>query len=336
MPATALDIGTYSVKAIAAERTGAAPQLTRAVEIANPFGIAIPTDDLQMEQLGGLVKNVLADHKLPTNDVRLSLPEAVVSSKVISIPPLTDSELASAIGWQAEQYIPIPKEDLSLQYKILYRPVKGDTKTMMRVLLTGTRKSLVERYVALFTAVGVEPTFLETHILSVLRSLGITKDEPPTLVVNIGAANMDVLAVSEGEILFVFTHNGAGALMTKSLQQIIGLEAEQAEEYKRMYGLDATQFEGKVRNALLPTINTLTAEIQKALRYFSTQFPQGTIQRVVLAGGSSQLPGLIEHLSDGLGIEVLLSAPFATATGEIPAANHQAFAVCMGLIMREG
>jgi type IV pilus assembly protein PilM len=336
MPATALDIGTYSVKAVAAERTGPTPVITRAVEIANPFGAAVPTDDLQMEQLSGLVKNVLTDHKLPTNDVRLSLPEAVVSSKVISIPPLTDAELASAIGWQAEQYIPIPKEDLSLQYKILYRPVKGDTQTMMRVLLTGTRKSLVERYVSIFTAAGIEPTFLETHILSVLRSLGITKEEPPTLVVNVGATNMDVMAVSEGEILFVFTHSGAGSLMTKSLQQIIGLDTEQAEEYKRMYGLDPAQFEGKVRNALLPTINNLTAEVQKALRYFTTQFPQSSIQRVVLAGGSAQLPGLIEHLSDTLGIEVLLSAPFATATGEVPAANHQAFAVCMGLIMRGG
>lgn len=334
MPATALDIGTYSVKAVTAERTGTAPVITRAIETANPFGIAVPTDDLQMEQLSGLVRNILADHKLRANDVRLSLPEAVVSSKVISIPPLTDAELASAIGWQAEQYIPIPKEDLSLQYKILYRPARGDVQTMMRVLLTGTRKSLVERYISLFTAIGIEPTFLETHILSVLRSLGITKDEPPTLIVNMGATNMDVMAVSEGEILFVFTHSGAGALMTKSLQQTVGLDGEQAEEYKRMYGLDSSQFEGRVRNALLPTINTLAAEIQKALRYFTTQFPQSSIQRVVLAGGTSQLPGLIEHLSDTLGIEVLLSAPFATATGAIPATNHQAFAVCMGLIMR--
>lgn len=333
MPATAIDIGTYSVKTVVAE-PGPTPQVLRTTETINPLELAVPTDDLQTQQLSELMSNIVSDYKLPTTDVRLSLPESVVSSKVISIPPLTDAELASAVGWQAEQHIPIPKEDLSLQYKVLYRPEKNDTQTMMRVLLTGTKKSLVERYTSVFTPLGIEPTLLETHILSVLRSLGMTKDEPPTLVVNIGAATMDVMAVAQGEILFIFTHSGAGALLTKTLQQAVGLDLQQAEQYKRTYGLDPTQFEGKVRAAFLPIVTTITTEIQKALRYFASQFPQSTMQRVVLTGGSAQLPGLIEYCTEALGTEVLLAAPFAAATGDVSIQNHQAFSVCMGLIMR--
>jgi len=265
------------------------------------------------------------------------LPEAVVSTKVIHIPPLTDAELASAIGWQAEQHIPIPKNELSLQYKVLYRPPKTDKQTLMRVLLTGTRKPLVERYTSLFTNLGIEPTFLETQILSILRSLGITKTEPPTLIVSLGATNMDLTVVANGEILFVFTQPGVGALLTKVLQQAIGSDHQQAEQYKRTYGLQPTEFEGKVRDGLLPTINTLVTEIQKAIRYFNSQTAQNNpLQRVVLTSGTAQLPGLVEELTEKLAMEVLLAAPFATATGDIPAQNHQVFAVCMGLLMREG
>lgn len=334
MPATAIDIGTYAVKVITGD-PGPQPNIHRAVEVINPFGIAIPNDDLQVEQIGELVNNIIFDNKLPHTDLRLSLPEAMVSSKIISIPPLTDAELASAIGWQAEQHIPIQKEDLSLQYKVLYRPEKKDTKTQMRVLLIGTRKSVVDRYINMFVAMGIEPTILETQVLSILRGLDITAGEPPTMLLNLGATNMDVAAVFQGEIQFVFTHTGVGALLTKTLQQTLGLDLQQAEQYKRSYGLDQNQFEGRVRNALLPVINILIGEIQKAQRYFVSQFPQNTLSRIVVTGGSAQLPGLVEYLSSSLGAEILFSAPFAAATGEVPTENQQNFGVCTGLMMRE-
>lgn len=334
MPATAIDVGTYAVKVITAD-PGPQPNIHRVVEVINPHGISLPTDDLQVEQIGELINNLIFDNKLPHTDLRLSLPESMVSSKIISIPPLTDAELASAIGWQAEQHIPIQKEDLSLQYKVLYRPKKGDTQTQMRVLLIGTRKSVVEKYTNMFISMGIEPTVLETQVLSVLRSLNITAEEPPTMVLNLGATNMDVAVVHQGEIQFVFTHTGVGSLLTKTLQQTLGLDLQQAEQYKRSYGIDPTQFEGRVREALLPTINTLVGEIQKAQRYFVGQFPQNTLSRIVITGGSSQLPGLVEHLSESLGVEILFSAPFATSSGEIPAENQQNFSVCAGLLMRE-
>lgn len=334
MPATAIDIGTYAVKVVTAE-PGKNPAILRVVETINPYSVGLPTDDLQTEQIGELVNNIIFDNKIPHTDVRLSLPESVVSSKVIMIPPLTEAELASAIYWQAEQHIPISKEDLSLQYKVLFRPEKGDKQSQMRVLLIGTRKSLVERYVNMFTSMGIEPNILETQVLSLLRSLEIGAEEPPTMVLNWGATNMDVAVVFKGEIQFVFTHTGVGALLTKTLQQTLGLDLQQAEQYKRTYGLEPTQFEGRVRNALAPIINTLVTEIQKAQRYFTSQFPQNTLSRIVITGGSAQLPGLTEFLTQSLGVEILLSAPFATATGEIPIENQQTFSVCLGLLMRE-
>jgi type IV pilus assembly protein PilM len=141
--------------------------------------------------------------------------------------------------------------------------------------------------------------------------------------------------VANGEIQFVFTHTGVGNLLSKTLQQAVGLDLQQAEQYKREFGLDAQQFEGKVSNALLPIVTKLTEEIQKALRYYTGQAPADTIQRLVLTGGSAQLPGLVEQLNSTLGLEILLAAPFSTATGEIPTQNQLAYSVCMGLLMRK-
>jgi type IV pilus assembly protein PilM len=335
MPAStlALDIGTYSIKALAG-KPGDKPSITRSVEAANSLGFSVPTDDAQTEKLAALIDSLLNDHKLPKTDIRLALPETVVSTKVISLPSLSDAELASAISWQAEQHIPIPPEELALEYQVLYRPPRSEKNVPMRVMLVGARKPVIERYVNVFMLLGIEPSILETQLIGVLRSLQFTSADPTTLVAHIGASTMQLAVMNQGELDFVYTHLSGGQLLTKSLEQAVNLDTEQAEQYKRSYGLDEAQFQGKVRAALLPSVSVLVTEMQKAIRFFTNQHPTQNVARVVLSGGGAQLPGLLEFVAAQLGTEVLMSAPLTTAQGELPAANQTAFAVVAGLMMR--
>lgn len=334
MSALAIDIGTYTIKAISG-KPGKSILVDKVVETFNTDGIVVPTDDPQTEKQVEIIGNLLSDHKLPTTDVRLSLPESVVSTKIINMPRLSDAELSSAIGWQAEQYIPIAPEELTLEYKVLYRPEKSDSNEQMRVLLVGTRKNLVDKFITVFNYLGIEPTLLETQILSVVRSLQFENVDPTTLVVHMGANTTTLAVVHQGELAFVFNHMSGSQTLTKTLQSVIGLDADQAEQYKRQYGLDPTQFQGKVQAALLPAVKVLTDAMQKAIRYFVNQNPTANIQRVLLSGGGVQLPNLVPHLANLLGVEVLVATPFAASTGNIPEANHAALSVCMGLLTRE-
>ncbi len=334
MPAVALDIGTYSIKAIHAV-PGKKPVIKRVIETFNPLGISLPTDDASQEKLLKILETVFSDYDLPRSDIRLAVPETVVSTKVINIPLLSDAELASAINWQAEQHIPIPPEDLMLEYQVLYRPQKGE-KNPMRVLLVGVRKQLMERFVGMFNQLGVEPTIVETHILAVIRSLQFEATDPTTLVVQLGASSMNLALVHQGELRFVLSQLNGGQLLTKALEQTLGLDATQSEQYKRTYGLEEAQFQGKVREALLPAARVLVTELRKAMQFFTSQNPQESVKRIVLSGGSAVLPGFVQFITDELGTEVLVAAPFANAAGTIPQeVNHPAMAVCMGLLARE-
>ncbi len=334
MPALGIDIGTYTIKIIHGE-PGPKPKVTKAIEVYNSTAVAVPTDDAGMEKLVTLLESIFTDYKLPRTHVRFSLPETVTSTKVISIPPLSDAELASAIGWQAEQHIPIPPEELSLEYQVLYRPDKKD-KQPMRVILVGVRKKVVERYVEVFNAIGIEPELIETQMISIVRSLSIRPEDPTTLVVHLGASSMDQAIIHGGELQFVTTHLNGGQLLSKALEQTIGLDASQAEQYKRTYGLDPQQFQGKVRDAILPAVKVLITEIKKSVQFFVNNHPRETVKRVALSGGTALLPGLVELVTSELGVEVLVGAPFSNATGEIPPTiNQPSMSVCMGLMSRE-
>jgi len=334
MPALAIDIGTYSLKFISGEPSGK-PKISRVVEVPNTLGFAAPSDDVQTEKLSELIDTVINDHKLPRTNVRLSLPETFVSTKVISIPVLTDAELASAIDWQAEQYIPIPKEEAALQYQVLYRPAKGEKNQLMRVLIVGARKAMVERYANALINIGTEPVLLESHLFSVIRALDINSADPTSLIANLGASTTDVAMIDQGELQFVATSQIGGKIFTKALEQNLSLDADQSELYKRQYGLDPSQFEGKVSQALMGAAESLSEELIKAVRYFQSQSPNSQLKRVVLAGGASQLPGLTQYLTGKLNAEVLLIDPFITATGDMPDTNRQAYTVAMGLMMHE-
>lgn len=334
MNAIGIDIGTYSFKAVQAKVKGDQTEIIKTVEGPNRFGISVPNDDVTKEKLAQAIEAFFSDNTLPTSDVRLALPESLVSTKVIGIPMLTDAELASAIGWQAEQHIPIPKDDLSLEYEVIFRPPAGDKETPMRVLLVGSRKSIIERYVDVFSMFGIEPTFLETQTLSVLRALHVVAEDPPTMVVHIGFSTMDISIIRGGELVFVVSHPLGGVLLNRSLENTLQLSVAQSEEYKRTYGLDPQFFEGKVQSALMPVLNSYMSEMKKALHFFTMQYPQEKVERVLLSGGSAQLPGLVGFTASSLGVEALLANPFSTATGAVPQSGQTSFTVCMGLIAR--
>lgn len=334
MPATAIDIGTHSIKAISG-KAGRKPVVNRAAEIPNNTGVSVPKDSVQTSKLLEMMTQLFQDYKLPKTDVRLSLPEEVVSTKVINLPPLSDAELASAIDWQAEQHIPIPLEQLSLEYQVLHRPSSKEKDQPMKVLLVGARKNIVEEFVDIFFNLGIQPTILETQIFSLIRALDFVPEDPTSLIVHLGANNVQLAVVHQTEIALAANKKGGGHLFNKAVRQSVSnLTAEQAEEYKKAYGLAPDQIQGKIRDAILPSLNSIGQEIVKVVKFYNNEQPNAGISRIVLTGGTAQMRGIVEYFTELTNTEVLLAEPFAAFSGNIPEENHQAFIVCCGLMMK--
>lgn len=334
MSITALDIGTHSVKIIVTKDNGG-QLIQKAIELPNKLGLAAPKNDQEALQFSEMITNLFHDYKLDQSDVRLSLPEYLVTSKVIEIPYLNDAELASAIGWQAEQVIPIPKNDLALQYQVLQKPEKKTPDAKMKVLLVGSHKSLIENINNVFLNIGIEATLMETQMFSIIRSLDIQGNDPETIVLHMGASGNDIAVIANGMFEFVFNSKTGSALIDSAIAQSFNLDIKQAQEYKINYGLDQSQAEGKLVQIIAPIIDNLIVDLQKAIRFFSQYHPDQKIKRVVISGGPAQMKGLIEKISQTLSLEVLQIAPFIKVKGQIPEKNQLSFGVCMGLISRK-
>lgn len=332
-----VDIGTYAIKLIELQKKGATFEVLKAASVPNSVNMVIPAQQKDRDTLTTQLKQIWKEFKLPMDHVRIGLPESVVSTKIIAIPPLSDAELASAIGWQAEQYIPIPSADLQLEYQVLYRPSKKQLAEQMRVLLIGVSKNVINAFHSLFVDAGLEVTGLETQMMALYRLALQDPSLPTTLFVHMGASTMDMCIVHEKELVFVYSHPNGGLILSRAVERELGLDPTQAEEYKRTYGLEANQLEGKVRQALLPTFKTLVSEIQKTMQYAGGLRPGLTVKRIVFSGGSAVLPDLIPTVAESIPVEIVVFSPFSSwtfASGlAVPQLDLPGYSVAAGLAL---
>jgi len=78
-----------------------------------------------------------------------------------------------------------------------------------------------------------------------------------------------------------------------------GREVGGSEDYKK-----------KVTDSLKPVVDRIILETQRSIDYYKAQFREGVIQKVVLTGGVSLMPGLVEYFSTYFEAEVLIDNPF--------------------------
>lgn len=113
-----LDIGSYSIKAVQVEKKGKAYKLVGLGEIRTPANI-LSQSEADKRAIARAIKKLIAEAKINTKEVILCLSESAVYSRVIELPYLSQTELASAINFEAEQYIPVPLNEVKLEYVVL-------------------------------------------------------------------------------------------------------------------------------------------------------------------------------------------------------------------------
>jgi cell division ATPase FtsA len=68
------------------------------------------------------------------------------------------------------------------------------------------------------------------------------------MVVSMGAQSSDIAILQSGTLLFTRSISAGGEALTRAIAQNLDLNQTQAEEYKRVYGLEKGKLEGKIMN----------------------------------------------------------------------------------------
>ena len=333
-----LDIGTQYIKVAQVRKTTSSYQLTKIGYTPSPAKGLSSEAQVDYEILAETIKKLVKDSQIETKNVALAIPEAQVFNRIIQIPEVSESELASAIKWEAEQYIPLPLEEARLAWQVLS---KSEKEKKLNILLIAVPDTLIDKYEKVCSLSHLEAVAVETEMLSLIRAFYTNAQMPTSLLIDIGAQNTSLAVVQDGGILiYNRSIQTAGNATTRAIASELGLEIPEAEEYKKSYGLDKSKLSGKVANAINPIFTAVLNEIKRGVSFAQEKYPDNPVKRIVVSGGSSLLPHLVATIASQTGVETEIGNPLSNiALSENLKQSYGAlgslFAISVGLAMKE-
>lgn len=341
MPAAGLDIGSSAIKLISLSGKPDKAKLEAFGLAVNPVGNIETENEQEKVKIAQIIKKLWQDAGIKTKQVVVALPESKVFTRLVEMPSLSEAELASAIAWEAEQYIPIPMSEVQLDYKVVAKPAVVSGVAKMKVFLVATPTALVQKLLTLLEMADLEAVALETELLALSRAMLKGVSPAPGLgvmIAHFGANTTDFGMLEDGLLVVTRSLSTGGLALSRAMAAELGLELNQAEQYKRTYGLDGAQLQGRVRNTLLPVFATIESELRKGMQFYAGE--QGKkISRVILSGGGAYLPDAVRQLAADLGIEVVVGNPLAAIAQDATQQKRigsmgAVFGVAVGLALR--
>ena len=102
--------------------------------------------------------------KIDTKYVVASVPEAKSFVRMLSIASMPESEIGDAIPWELEQDIPVPVDQVYLDWQIL-----GEVGGKMNILVAATPKDYVDSLIDSLKLARLKPVALELESIATAR-----------------------------------------------------------------------------------------------------------------------------------------------------------------------
>lgn len=268
-------------------------------------GIIVDPDEITKAVLP-LLKQIKFG-RIDATRVAIALPTSKVFTRMLQLPPMSEADLDQAIRLEAEQYVPVPVADLYIDYEITDH--NGDK---VNVLMVAAPRAVVDSYLKLFDQLNLEVIFVESSLSAVTRAVVWEQAlDKPTLVADIGSHAID-LTVVDHSIRLTDTVAMGGEDLTNALVNELGIPRDQAVEIKYKFGIGPSGFQGKVVPVLTPKLRHMVDEIKRVLKYYGDHGSEKSapVGAVVLAGGTSSMPGLADYLRAELGLDIRVSDPW--------------------------
>jgi len=305
-----LDIGSHSIKLIELAREGEQIALTAAGSMPTPPKSLTSNVHADLEAVAVSLKQLFKDTGTKSREVNIALPESKVFTRVIEVPQLSSRELSSAIKWEAEQYIPLPLDQVNVDFTVL-RDSRATGTNKMEVLLVAAPKALMEKYLTIIEMAGLTAIGAETEIIATSRAIGRSiPNVRNVMVVSLGAQTTDIAILSSGILTFTRSVSAGGEALTRAIAQSLDFNLTQAEEYKRTYGLQKDKLEGKIVNAVKPIMDTIVNEMKRAIAFYEEKYKDQHVETIMLCGGTARLPGMVIYLAESVNFEVQLANPW--------------------------
>ena len=337
-----LDIGSSAVKAVELKPAGKGYKVTAFGAEPVPADAIVDGAIIDAGSVADAIRRVFDGNKaFKGKDVCASLSGNAVIVKKITLPVMTENELAESIYWEAEQYIPFDIQDVNLDYQILDPGTGPNSRGSMDVLLVAAKKEKIADYTNVIAQSGRAPVIVDVDAFALQNAFEVNYGlETGRIVVllNAGASAININILQGDQSVFTRDISMGGNAYTEAVQKELDLSFEAAEQLKKGIPVDGATFE-EAQPVLRAVTENVLLEIQKTFDFFKATASSDQIDRIMLSGGASRVDGFREMLQERFNAPVEDFDPFKAVGWDAkkfgdPLEVASTAAVAVGLALR--
>lgn len=309
-----VDISSSSVKVVELTKRGEKYHLeTYAIEPLPPNAV----NDKQVNDpklTGETVARAINRSGSRQKQAAVAVAGASVITKTIQMPAaLSENDMEEQIKAEADQYIPYPIEEVSLDFEVTRTNDKN--ADMADVLLAACRKEQVEHRCAALEIAGLVPKVVDIEAFALENACEFLRHQMPDqgrektiAVVDVGATNTSVLVLHDHRVIFTREQAFGGRQLTEEIMRNYGMTFDEAQRAKRSGTLPET-YQGEV---LMHFLADMAQQIDRSLQFFFSAASQyNTVDQIIIAGGCAHIDGVAAAIQERLQIPTVIAQPFA-------------------------
>lgn len=307
-----IDIGTTSIKLAEISKKGDKLTLENygileTLEYLKRGNAALQTSALKLSERDALpiLKTLIAQTKPKTKNVVASIPAFSAFFVTIDTPELPPNEAAAALKFQAKQYVPLPMDQVNIEWIKLDDFQNEHGQVQQKYLLTAVPIATIESFKSLFKKAGLKLSALEVENKPLVRAL-VTSGDAITQIIDIGGESTGIYIVDGGIAKRVAQLDNGGATLTRSLARSLDISPFRAENLKRRKGLMGSGGEYEISRALNPFIDIILSECTRIRTEFENTAGK-KVREIMITGGGANLLGLEEYVKQTSGLPLKAS-----------------------------
>lgn len=222
--------------------------------------------------------------------------------RFIKIPAFDEKKLSEMVGYEAQQQIPFPLDEVIWDYHVVDREyLSGEERD---VGMFAVRREAIDDFLLDFAEENLPVEMVSVSYLALYNYAAFDLDvEEPTIVLDLGAAHTDLILM-DGENFWIRQVPHRSEDITRAMMHRFKLGFAEAERLKQQMGKNP-QTAAKIFQAVIqPKLRDLVQEIQRSIGYYRSQSGEAKFERVVLFGNGSKLLGITKYLREHLAMPV--------------------------------
>ncbi len=297
-------------------------------------------EGMRMDYVGSAIAEMVQELKVRGSEVRNVVSGQQVFMRFIKLPAIDMDDIAEQVGFEAQQHIPFPLEDIIYSYQELADREEGERE----VLLVAIKKDVLDNLNSQVESSTLKTRSVDCAITSLYNAFRANYDEEePVMLLDIGAKTTDIIFAEDGRF-FTRSVTAAGAFITNSIAREFNMSFRDAEQLKIADGVvslgngytdSMTEQEAALATVIRTAMGRLSSEVQRTINHYRAQYKGNPPTKAYICGGGARLPFALEFLESALNIPVEYLNPVEVLSvgPKVDESELEQDAICLGPIV---